>query len=71
MNSLRHGLRAKRVVLPNEDAAQFQQLCDDLQAEWQPQTPTELALLEKMAICQWKLIRAELYESGICYTYPL
>jgi hypothetical protein len=22
--------------------------CDELQAEWQPQTPTEMALLEKM-----------------------
>jgi hypothetical protein len=25
------------VVLPGEDAQEFQQLCDDLEAEWQPQ----------------------------------
>ena len=65
MNSLRHGLRARALILPNENPEQFHQLCDDLEAEWQPQTATELALLEKMAIAQWKLVRAERRETII------
>ena len=36
MNSLRHGLRARTVVLPGEDREEFNQLCDDLEREWQP-----------------------------------
>ena len=69
MNSLRHGMRARAVVLPNENEGRFHQLCDELEAEWQPQTNTELALLEKMAIAQWKLVRAERREAIICGVY--
>jgi len=70
MNSLRHGMRARAVVLPNENQGRFHQLCDELEAEWQPQTTTEMALLEKMAIAQWKLVRAERREAVICGIYP-
>ena len=38
MNSLRHGLRARTVVLPGESREEFNQLCDDLEAEWQPES---------------------------------
>jgi hypothetical protein len=69
LNSLRHGLRARAVVLPDENKERFHQLCDELEGEWQPQTSTELALLEKMAVAQWKLVRAERREAGICYAY--
>src|SRR5437870_3847950 len=41
LNALRHGLRAHAVVLPGENPEAFQQLCYDLEAEWQPQTRTE------------------------------
>ena len=70
MNSLRHGMRARAVVLPNENEGRFHQLCDELEAEWQPQSTTEMALLEKMAIAQWKLVRAERREAVICGIYP-
>jgi hypothetical protein len=69
MNSLRHGMRARAIVLRTENEGRFHQLCDELEAEWQPQTPTELALLEKMAISQWKLVRAERREAIICEVY--
>jgi hypothetical protein len=59
LNSLRHGLRAATVVLPREDAAEFQRLCDDLEAEWRPQTRTEQIYLEQMAVAYWKLRRHE------------
>src|ERR1017187_2193878 len=52
-------MRARAVVLRNENEGRFHQLCDELEAEWQLQTTTEMALLEKMAVAQWKLVRAE------------
>jgi hypothetical protein len=69
MNSLRHGMRARAIVLRTENEGRFQQLCDEFEAEWQPQTTTEMALLEKMAIAQWKLVRAERREAIICDVY--
>jgi len=63
LNSLRHGLRARTVVLPGDDPQEFQQLCDDLESEWQPQTRTEQIYLEQMAIAYWKLQRMELLEA--------
>jgi len=65
MNALRHGLRARTVVLPGEDPTEFHQLCDDLQAEWTPQSRTEQFYLEQMAVSQWKLTRMEVVEVNI------
>ena len=62
MNSLRHGLRARTVVLPGDDPQEFQRLCEDLEAEWQPLTRTEQIYLEQMATAYWKLQRLELFE---------
>jgi hypothetical protein len=65
MNSLRHGLRARTVVLPGESRDEFNQLCDDLEAEWQPESRTAQFYLEQMAISQWKLMRMEVGEANI------
>jgi hypothetical protein len=65
MNALRHGLRARSVVLPGEDPTEFHQLCDDLQAEWTPQSRTEQFYVEQMAVSQWKLTRMEVVEVNI------
>ena len=65
LNSLRHGLRARTVVLPGEDPQEFQRLCDDLEAQWQPLTRTEQFYVEQMAVAQWKLIRMERCEASI------
>src|SRR5438094_293914 len=65
MNSLRHGLRARTVVLPGENRDEFDQLCDDLEAEWEPQSRTAKFYLEQMAVSQWKLTRMEVAEAGI------
>src|SRR5438132_5549018 len=63
LNALRHGLRAHTVVLPGEKSEAFHQLCDDLEAEWQPQTRTEQLYVEQMAVSQWKLRRIEIGRS--------
>jgi hypothetical protein len=65
MNALRHGLRARSVVLPGEDRQEFNQLCDDLDVEWHPQSRTEQFYVEQMAVSQWKLIRMEVGEAGV------
>ncbi len=65
MNALRHGLRARTVVLPGEDPTEFHQLCDDLEVEWTPQSRTEQFYVEQMAVSQWKLTRMEVVEVNI------
>jgi hypothetical protein len=65
LNSLRHGLRARAVVLPGEDRQEFQLLCDQLEAEWQPRTRTEQAYVEQLAISLWKLGRADAAEASV------
>jgi hypothetical protein len=65
MNALRHGLRARTVVLPSENRDEFHQLCDDLEIDWQPQSRTEQFYLEQMAVSQWKLTRMEVSESDV------
>jgi hypothetical protein len=65
MNSLRHGLRARTVVLPGENRQEFNELCNDLEAEWTPQSRTEQFYVEQMAVSQWKLNRMEVGEAAI------
>ena len=65
MNALRHGLRARTVVLPGENPEEFTQLCNDLEVEWSPQSRTEQFYLEQMAVSQWKLTRMEVVEVNI------
>ena len=65
LNALRHGLCARSAVLPAENAEEFQQLCADLETEWQPQGRTEQYLLEQMAVAQWKAARASNMEYNI------
>ena len=66
LNSLRHGLRARTVILPGEDPEEFIQLCADLEAEWRPQSRTEQFYLEQVAVSQWKLTRMEAAEASVC-----
>jgi hypothetical protein len=65
LQPLRQGLCARAVVLPGESQSDFDGLCDRLEAEWRPQTPTEQFLLEQMAVSQWKLARLERDEMAL------
>jgi hypothetical protein len=57
MNSLRHGLTGKTVVLPTEDPAQFQELIENYVADFKPETSVETDLVHELAICRWRLQR--------------
>ncbi len=65
MNALRHGLRARTLILPGEKRHEFHQLCEFLAAEWLPQSQQELACVRQMAISQWRLLRMEAREAVI------
>jgi hypothetical protein len=65
LNALQNGLRARTLILPGENEEEFQQLCADLEAEWQPRTRTARLYLEQMAVAQWKLRRIEAAERDL------
>jgi hypothetical protein len=64
-NALQHGLRARSILLPGENSEDLRQLCENLEADWQPQNRTEQLLVEQMAVAQWKLARLEVGERSI------
>ena len=53
-NSRKHGLLSKRVVLEGESQEEFDALLASFLEEHQPQTPTEAALIENMAVARWR-----------------
>jgi hypothetical protein len=57
-NSFRHGLAGKFMVLDWESREEFNDLLDNLRAEHQPATPTEILLVESMAQHYWLRQRA-------------
>jgi hypothetical protein len=67
-NALTYGLRTRASILPDENAAEYSQLWDELEADWQPQTRTERCYLETMVTSQWLLKRVAESEQKI-YLY--
>ena len=70
MNSLRHGLRASKIILPGEQQEDFDRLHDGLQNLYQPQDQAEQYLVDQAAIAQWKLVRVEVLEAD-CFAAGL
>ena len=66
MNALRHGLRARTVILRGETQADFDEIVNGLQDEYQPQSDSEQILVNQAAMAQWKLRRAEIHEADCC-----
>jgi hypothetical protein len=56
-NALTYGLRTRETIFPLENAEEYSDLWDELEAEWQPQTRTERLYLETMVTSQWLLKR--------------
>ena len=63
-NSLRHGLRAQSLVLANEEPHILESLLEEFTAEFQPETPSEEALIAEMAYAKWRQYRIWLAETG-------
>src|SRR5579863_5591366 len=62
LKPIRHGLRAKAMMLKGENRRDFNDLCNSLELEWSPRTPTEQFYVEQMAVSQWKLQRMQIIE---------
>ena len=63
MNSLKHGLTARRAVLPGECQADFEQLVESLRLQNSPATELELQLCDEIAASLWRLQRARAQEA--------
>ena len=57
-NRLSHGFTSSALFIPGEEREEFNLLLADLQDEFQPATPYEQILLEKMLQNQWLSLRA-------------
>lgn len=57
MNAVRHGLAARAPLLPGEDAAELQQLADEMEADWRPRGAIERELVGRVVSLTWRLRR--------------
>ena len=70
-NSLKHGLRSKSALLPDEDPEPFRRLFAALQAEHLPSTPEAEQAVLSLAVSMWKLRRADRVEKEIWLSFDL
>lgn len=67
-NALTYGLRTRATITPDENAADYSRLWDEMEADWQPQNRTERCYLETMVTSQWLLARVAASEQKV-YLY--
>ncbi len=66
LNALRHGLTCRDVlILPHEDPKAFYDLRKGLQAALRPEGQLEEVLVERIALCSWRLQRVSRIETGM------
>src|SRR6266852_6155863 len=70
LNGVTHGLTAETIVLKGESQADFTNLFDSLEAEHDPVSPTEEALVVQLAMATWRLRRLYHQEAGF-YTFKI
>src|SRR6266704_4870925 len=64
LNGVKHGLCAETLVLPGESEADFEALLVAFEAEHQPETAQEAAIVRHAAMCAWRLQRVYRAEAG-------
>jgi hypothetical protein len=57
LNALKHGRRAASILLPGEDAAEFNELLEELFEDYRPRTRREMRCVEAIADYEWCLER--------------
>jgi hypothetical protein len=65
LNALRHGLLTRDVVLPGEDADAFEDLWNQVRANFSPVGPIEEFLVERVVNALWRLRRLERAETAL------
>jgi hypothetical protein len=64
-NSLKHGLTSKQIVLPGEDAAEYDAIRESLIKTYAPANEIERTLVEEIAASNWRLMRVRRQETHI------
>ena len=70
LNGVTHGLTAETIVLKGESEADFTNLLASLEAEHDPVSATEEALVGQLAMATWRLRRLYHAEAGF-YTFKI
>jgi hypothetical protein len=70
LNGVTHGLTAETLILKGESEDDFKALFESLEAEYQPETPTEETLVADLAMATWRRRRLYNMEAG-CYNKRL
>ena len=65
LNALRHGLLARDVVLPGEDADAFEDLWNQVRANFSPVGPIEELLVDRIVNAMWRLQRLARAETAL------
>ena len=65
LNSRKHGLTAKMLIIVGEDADDFDELRAELMDEYDPQSALECELVERLAGILWRLRRVPFFEAAI------
>jgi hypothetical protein len=65
INALRHGLTGKTVLLPGDDAAEYQRKLNARLNAFNPATEEEVRLVQSLVDCAWRLQRLQALETGI------
>ena len=69
-NSLKHGLRARRLVLlDDEDAAAFRAFAEALRAELAPEGALQTELVARIALAAWRARRSDRVEAALFARY--
>jgi len=63
LNALRHGLRARPGTLSAESLNELSQIRGQFLQSFQPQTPDQVRLVERMACARWQLIDCQRAET--------
>ena len=64
-NAAKHGILSKAAILPSEKKQDYIQLLSSLLESIQPKNTIEEMLIEKLAICHWRLARVYRFEESI------
>src|SRR3954452_7032824 len=63
-NSAKHYMTAKQLIVPGENADDFDELHQGLEQSWNPANPQESLLVEQIAQNAWRLMRARRLEAA-------
>ena len=68
LNALQHGLLAREVVLPGEDADAFEDLWNRVRTSLSPEGPVEEFLVDRVVNGMWRLRRSERAETALLHS---